>query len=437
MKSYCFNLPNIFKDSLTKGIILSLVMIKMILWSSLVQSVTDCNQVTEIATTECQALLDLYNQTDGQGWIRHSGWNETNTPCSWDYVTCSGGHVTELESYYNHLGGYIPDSIGQLSQLKYLNLAVNQLSGSIPDSIGQLSQLTSLYLQYNNLSRSIPNSIGQLNQLKYLYLDGNQLSGSIPDSIGQLSQLTVLDLRNNQLSGPIPDSIGQLSQLQYLRLYNNQLSGEIPTSIIALTNLNSGVSLDNYGLDLRNNYLTLPTDQNMINFIDSKTYYDWTQQDDESPLPSLGEGSALNAPVSTSIATQFFGGLTIEGNNYKTITTVLLNEHVNILGKIEVDIEHIGKQANLLVVGAYRPFEIEITEQFYYLTTQGKVVEWNLEPLTLEPYQVGVTLQEKQGIEIYQGHFLFPGYLRIFFGYQLEDGTIVFNGQKTIDVVIE
>ncbi|MDY6991191.1 MAG: hypothetical protein SVR94_01115, partial [Pseudomonadota bacterium] len=144
------------------------VMLLMGMPLSLVQAATDCNQVTEIPVTECEALLDLYNQTNGSNWRNNSGWNETNMPCSWGGVWCGGGYVTELSLVGNQLSGPIPESLGQLSQLTELLLYSNQLSGPIPESLGQLSQLNDLELSSNQLSGPIPESLGQLSQLNDL-----------------------------------------------------------------------------------------------------------------------------------------------------------------------------------------------------------------------------------------------------------------------------
>ena len=71
----------------------------------------------------------------------------------------------------------------------------------------------------------LPESIGQLTQLKKLDLSWgykdekqkNQLT-ALPDSLGQLTQLTSLNLSNNQLTA-LPDSLaalGALTQLETL-----------------------------------------------------------------------------------------------------------------------------------------------------------------------------------------------------------------------------
>ena len=200
---------------------------------------TDCSAITGMPQSECQALVDLYDSTNGANWTTKTGWKQTTTPCTWFRVTCSGGHVTGLLPYGNNLVGTIPASIGSLTNLTMLYLNNNQLSGSIPTEIGNLTQLTSLYLLANQLSGSIPVSIGNLTKLAALWLDGNKLNGSIPTEIGNLTQLTSLSLVGNQLSGSIPTEIGNLTQLTGLYLNGNKLSGSIPTEIWNLTQLTS------------------------------------------------------------------------------------------------------------------------------------------------------------------------------------------------------
>ena len=63
----------------------------------------DCASVTEIPVSECDALLALHAATDGANWITRTGWLETDTPCSWFGVTCTGGFVTALSLYGNNL----------------------------------------------------------------------------------------------------------------------------------------------------------------------------------------------------------------------------------------------------------------------------------------------------------------------------------------------
>ncbi|WP_216092684.1 hypothetical protein, partial [Candidatus Marithrix sp. Canyon 246] len=65
------------------------VLILMIGTSPIIQAATNCDAVTEISKGECESLLELYNSTNGANWKNNSGWNVTNTPCSWYGVSCS------------------------------------------------------------------------------------------------------------------------------------------------------------------------------------------------------------------------------------------------------------------------------------------------------------------------------------------------------------
>ncbi|MGB0383616.1 MAG: clostripain-related cysteine peptidase [Ardenticatenaceae bacterium] len=197
----------------------------------------DCTTVSEIPQTECEALVALYESTDGANWTDNSGWLNTTTPCGWYGLTCSGGRISELSMHNNQLSGSIPPELGNLANLTHLNLRSNELSGSIPAELGNLANLTSLWLYNNQLSGSIPAQLGNLANLTSLWLYNNQLSGSIPPELGNLANLTNLALLGNLLSGSIPPELGNLANLTQLSVYNNQLSGPIPPELGNLANL--------------------------------------------------------------------------------------------------------------------------------------------------------------------------------------------------------
>ncbi|MDY8138495.1 hypothetical protein [Aquimarina sp. 2201CG5-10] len=190
-----------------------------------------------VSAAEKQALIDLYNSTNGPNWTNNTNWN-TNAPvCDWFGVTVVDGKVTKISLINNGLLGTIPDSFGNLTNLDYVAFAINQLSGSLPASIGNLINVETFSVERNAMTGTIPTSIGNMTALKVLILGSNQFTGSIPSSLGNLSNLTTLNLFRNQLDGSIPSELGNLSNLTTLNLFSNQLAGEIPTSLGSLSNL--------------------------------------------------------------------------------------------------------------------------------------------------------------------------------------------------------
>ncbi|XP_025815111.1 probable leucine-rich repeat receptor-like protein kinase At5g49770 [Panicum hallii] len=238
-----------------------------------------------------------------RGWQNFpSSWKASSDPCGaqWDGITCNNGRVTSMRLSSINLQGTLGSSIGQLSELVYLDLSSNSgLSGSLPTSIGNLKQLTTLILAGCSFTGGIPQELGNLVQLSFLALNSNNFTGRIPASIGLLTNLFWLDLAenqlsgpipissttspgldllthtkhfhfnknqltgtlnglfsssmrlehilfdNNQLSGPIPAELGSITSLQILRLDKNRFTGAVPTNISNLVNLNGLNFADN------------------------------------------------------------------------------------------------------------------------------------------------------------------------------------------------
>lgn len=186
--------------------------------------------------TDRNALIALYNSTNGANWT--NPWNLSESIESWDGITLNAdGCVEQIYFFNNNLNGSLPEEIGQLNELKRLQLRYNGISGNIPASIGNLKKLEILTLSTNKLTGSIPTSIGELANLKYLGLGSNKLSGSIPTSMGNLSKVEIISIYANSLSGLIPSQLGNLSNLKNLYLYSNNLSSNIPAALGNLSKL--------------------------------------------------------------------------------------------------------------------------------------------------------------------------------------------------------
>lgn len=219
----------------------------------------NCAAVFDIPVIECEALVALYNSTNGPEWNNHSYWLETNAIGGWYGVEVNSGHVTELFMPFNNMNGDLPPELGNLTQLAGVTLYDNNLTGNIPPGWGNATDMYSIYLYSNELSGPIPPELGNLTKLHDLFLGGNHLTGNIPAELGKLTQLVRLTIGGNQLSGNIPPALGSLTALEMLSLGGNQLSGSIPAELGSLINLKS--------LDFNGNYLSGDIPGTLINLV--------------------------------------------------------------------------------------------------------------------------------------------------------------------------
>ncbi|MFI3314477.1 MAG: leucine-rich repeat domain-containing protein, partial [Rikenellaceae bacterium] len=202
----------------------------------------------DMVASDRATLMAFYYATGGDNWTNNENWC-TDAPLSEWYgvrVNSSSGRVTSLSTSNNNLNGYIPESIGNLSNLTWLSLHEEGITGSIPESIGDLINLSSLYVYCENLSGSIPESIGNLTNLTYMLIFGRSITGTIPSTIGNLTNLEHLYISGvdysgttglGKMSGEIPDIFGSMNKLMVLMITSAQFSGSIPSSLGTLTNL--------------------------------------------------------------------------------------------------------------------------------------------------------------------------------------------------------
>ena len=293
-------------------------------------------EITTYLQSDSLALVTFFNATGGPNWANNSGWLQA--PVSeWFGVTVENERVTRLDLYINedennNLNGVIPNDIGDLSNLTYLNLgggarAYNNLTGEIPVDIGKLTQLTVLHLGWNNLTGNIPSEFGNLINLKWLALGGNQLFGNVPIELGNLHNLEFIALHDNQFDGTIPDELATLTKLYHFNIGNNKITGKIPTFLSNYTNLREiwlngnqlsgnippelGNIIDLEILRLNNNQITGSIPANLGNLSNLTTLYLHYNQLTGPIPPEIGNLSSLkylyltynqlNAPLPSEI----------------------------------------------------------------------------------------------------------------------------------------
>ncbi|KAJ6804247.1 polygalacturonase inhibitor-like [Iris pallida] len=168
-------------------------------------------------------------------------WNSSARCCSWDYVTCTAGRVTNLYFAGNSLtpppidlNGSIPASIGDFPRLESIYLGgMRSLAGPVPPEIAKLKRLQSLVITDTSVAGPVPPFLSELRALRQLTLASSMFAGSIPRSLGRLANLTSVYLQQNRLTGSIPGSLfsrtpnGSLAELD---LSGNKLTGSVPKS---------------------------------------------------------------------------------------------------------------------------------------------------------------------------------------------------------------
>ncbi|KAJ8445345.1 hypothetical protein Cgig2_010703 [Carnegiea gigantea] len=208
--------------------------------------------------TKLSRISLAFNQLTGTLWL---GLNplKLELPNSVGKFSAS---FEELAMYSSEIQGSIPDAIGNVMNLRYLNLEDNDINSLIPDALVRLPKIQELYLDGKKLQGLIPIGLCQAGNIDNLDLSANRLTGFIPSCLGnmtslrdirlhnnqllssvsmelceglssslfsQLRSLQSLDLSRNELSGGIPKDLEGLSYLEYFNVYFNKLKGEIPS----------------------------------------------------------------------------------------------------------------------------------------------------------------------------------------------------------------
>ena len=151
---------------------------------------------------------------------------------------------------------YLPQEIGKLEHLEYLDLSHNQLK-ELPCEMACLKNLKKLFLTKNDFTE-FPDVVGKLASLEMFSIKSNKIASigcsqnipsavnwliltdnriqELPDDFGtHLPLIRKLAMSGNCLK-ELPASFGNLTQLELVRLSNNRIE-RIPDMLIALPRL--------------------------------------------------------------------------------------------------------------------------------------------------------------------------------------------------------
>jgi|GEM_PF-645289 len=220
-----------------------------------------------IPLAERNALIALYDTTNGPGWGNSTNWKGApGTECTWSRITCDAAQTTvlEVDMAYNSLSGPIPPELSALTNLQFLSFKSNAMTGTLPSSLGQLTnlkyfacdagdgtgqvtgpipasfanltKLETLDLVGERLDGSVPGFLVTFPNLKNLLIAGNRFTGTLPAGLFTKTSLVKLDLRYTSFSGTLPSSV-DLPNLEELTLGNGKFTGPIPSGLGKSTRL--------------------------------------------------------------------------------------------------------------------------------------------------------------------------------------------------------
>ncbi|CAL5046380.1 unnamed protein product [Urochloa decumbens] len=283
-----------------KSFMFALAVLILLLPTKTKGSKPDTQQHSGCIAKEREALLSIKAGITDDTYGLLSSWKGQDC-CSWMGVSCSNrtGHVVELDLHGGYLEGEISSSLKVLKYLQHLDLSDNYEllvgpRGRIPDFLGSLHDLQYLNLSGLACSGPVPHQLGDLSSLLYLDLESDfwQLYSADLSWLRQLSSLKHLHMSNVNLSTIIGwvDTVSMISSLEVLTLDGCLLPWDVNTVHSAphsnLTRLRI--------IDLSFNYLET---FDAIRFISGATNLRYLSLDNNlisGPLPAeLGNLSSL------------------------------------------------------------------------------------------------------------------------------------------------
>ncbi|TYG98563.1 hypothetical protein ES288_A10G127200v1 [Gossypium darwinii] len=308
-------------------------------------------------------------------------------------------HLSYLNLSQNGFGGIpIPDFIGSIESLRHLDLSKARFGGLVPNQLGNLSSLEYLNLRADiednlyvtdlqwlsglsliehldflstDLSDVDPaqasNWLQVLNTLpflKILYLSGCQLPqvpppihlnlsslaildlslNDIENSLGEsifhglvnMTSLRHLDLSNNLFNSSIPESLYSLDSLQFLNLGSNKLRGKLSS---AIGNMTSAIDLD-----LSDNELEGPIPITMGNLCNLKSivFSELNLYQDVSTILAVLSGCVSNQLDKLDLSgCHLSGQLTNQLRNFKSLKELHLSRN-SVSGPIPISIAELS-----------------------------------------------------------------------------------------------
>ncbi|OQW92586.1 MAG: hypothetical protein BWK78_01255 [Thiotrichaceae bacterium IS1] len=159
-----------------------------------------------------------------------------------------------------------------------------------------------------------------------------------------------------------------------------------------------------------------------------------------TPMLTCNDGKTITKSdrevrVLPSIGGGFAGGISVNGDSYKTYVAQQLTDTVDVVGEIKPILAHVNQLVDIVVYALYPQYPTSETDTWFMLDRAGGVLVWDGNPANVVAFKPQVPLTSPHLVTMYKGQFVLPGHLLVYFGYRLPDGTLV-NSNNPIDITI-
>ncbi len=194
-----------------------------------------CPGNTTLTLSECNALMDFYDSTQGTWWINNSGRDTNTNACNWYGIACINvawqNRIYAISGNNNNLTGSLPASLSALTKINQFNVRGNHLRGTLPSSYSAWTEIQDFQVQSNHLVGVLPDSYSAWQNIHVFYVDVNQLTGVLPDAWSAWgSDIRWFSVGANQLTGILPSSWASWTNMRYFSVQGNQLQWRLPSS---------------------------------------------------------------------------------------------------------------------------------------------------------------------------------------------------------------
>ena len=169
-----------------------------------------------VSVDECQALVDLYDSTDGQNWFVNTNRDTDTDVCTWYGITCMNiwnqDRVIWIDLSSNNLVGTLPAVLSDLTELQRFILDFNDLWGTLSSDRSAWTHIHTFSLKGMNNNSNLP-------------LVGWSLPSSWSARWNTIKDFTITD---NRINGPLPTAWSNWSVIEEFNVWGNQLNWQLP-----------------------------------------------------------------------------------------------------------------------------------------------------------------------------------------------------------------